>query len=87
MFNLFFEDSFYSYVNSIYDKIEEFFSKNQNQNFFNRTKDDVCNELINRYSISFLEVDEKIKLISKDKFYFTTDILGKKLKNQSILLV
>lgn len=80
MFNLFFEDSFYSYVNSIYDKIEEFFSKNQNQNFFNRTKDDVCNELINRYSISFLEVDEKIKLISKDKFYFTTDILGREIK-------
>jgi hypothetical protein len=80
MFNLFFEDSFYSYVNSIYDKIEDFFSKNQNQNFFNRTKDDVCNELVNRYSISFLEVDEKIKLISKDKFYFTTDILGREIK-------
>ena len=25
MFNLFFEDDFYGYVNRIYDKIEEFF--------------------------------------------------------------
>ncbi len=80
MFNLFFEDDFYGYVNRIYDKIEEFFSKNQNQNFFNRNKDDVCRELFNNYSISFLEVDEKIKLISKDKFYFTTDFIGREIK-------
>ena len=80
MFNLFFEDDFYGYVNRIYDKIEEFFSKNQNQNFFNRNKDDVCRELFNNYSISFLEVDDKIELISKDKFYFTTDFLGREIK-------
>ena len=80
MFNLFFEDDFYGYLNRIYDKIDEFFSKNQNQNFFNRNKDDVCRELFNSYSISFLEVDDEIKLMSKDKCYFTTDFLGREFK-------
>ena len=80
MFNLFFEDDFYSYVNNRYAEIEEFFSKNQNLNFFNRNKDVVCMELFKKFSISFLEVDDKINLISKDKFYFTTDFLGREIK-------
>lgn len=78
MFNLFFEDDFYSYVNDIYADIEEYFSKNQNQNFFNRNKDVVCMELFKEFSISFLEVDEKIKLLSKDKFHVTTNFLGER---------
>lgn len=80
MFYLFFEDDFYSYVNNRYAEIEEFFSKNQNQNFFNRNKDVVCMELFKKFSISFLEVDDKINLISKDKFYSTTDFLGREIK-------
>ncbi len=80
MFNLFFEDDFYSYVNDIYVQIEEFFLKNQNKKFFNRNKDGVCMELFNKYSISFLEVDEEIKLISKDKFHYSTDFLGREIK-------
>lgn len=80
MFNLFFEDDFYSYVNDIYADIEEYFSKNQNQNFFNRNKDVVCMELFKEFSISFLEVDEKIKLLSKDKFHVTTNFFGREIK-------
>lgn len=80
MFNLFFEDDFYNYLNDIYVKIEEFFSKSQNQKFFNRNKDDVFGELFNKYLISFLEVDEEIKLISKDKYHVTTDFLGREIK-------
>ena len=80
MFNLFFEDDFYSYVNDIYTDIEEYFSKNQNQNFFNRNKDVVCMELFKEFSISFLEVDEKIKLFSKDKFHVTTNFFGREIK-------
>jgi len=80
MFNLFFEDDFYTYVNGIYAEIEEFFSKNQNQKFFNSNKEDVCRGLFNKFSISFLEVDEEIKLISKDKFHYSTDIFGREIK-------
>lgn len=80
MFNLFFEDNFHDYVNNIYSEIEEFYSKNLNQNFFNRNKDDICMEVFNKYSISFLKVDKKIKLISHDRFYVDTSIFGKKIK-------
>lgn len=80
MFNLFFEDDFYSYVKEIYAEIEEFFSKNQNEKFFTINKEDVCDELFKKYSISFLEVDEKLKLLSKDKVHYTTDIFGREIK-------
>lgn len=80
MFNLFFEDDFYSYVKGIYAEIEEFFSKNQNEKFFTINKEDVCDELFKKYSISFLEVDEKIKLLSKDKVHYTTDNFGREIK-------
>lgn len=74
MFKLFCEDNFHDYVESIFSEIDDYYSKNINQNFFNKDKDDICRVLVNKYSISFLEVDEEIKLISKDKFYFDTNI-------------
>ncbi len=37
-------------------------------------------ELFKKYSISFLEVDENIKCISKDNFYYDTDLFGEKIK-------
>lgn len=39
-----------------------------------------CMELFKKYSISFLEVDENIKCISKDNFYYDTDLFGEKIK-------
>lgn len=80
MFSLFFEDDFYSYVNRIYDEIGDYLLKNQNEEFFNRNKEDTCMELFKKYSISFLEVDENIKCISKDNFYYDTDLFGEKIK-------
>lgn len=35
---------------------------------------------LRKYSISFLEVDENIKCISKDNFYYDTDLFGEKIK-------
>lgn len=80
MFSLFFEEDFYSYVNKIYDEIGDYFLKNQNEEFFNRNKEDTCMELFKKYSISFLEVDENIKCISKDNFYYDTNHFGEKIK-------
>ena len=80
IFSLFFEDDFYSYVNRIYDEIRDYLLKNQNEEFFNRNKEDTCMELFKKYSISFLEVDENIKCISKDNFYYDTDLFGEKIK-------
>ena len=80
MFSLFFEDDFYSYVNRIYDEIRDYLLKNQNEEFFNRNKEDTCMELFKKYSISFLEVYENIKCISKDNFYYDTDLFGEKIK-------
>lgn len=80
MFSLFFEDDFYSYVNRIYDEIRDYLLKNQNEEFFNRNKEDTCMELFKKYSISFLEVDENIKCISEDNFYYDTDLFGEKIK-------
>ena len=48
MFSLFFEDDFYSYVNRIYDEIRDYLLKNQNEEFFNRNKEDTCMELFKK---------------------------------------